>query len=228
MQLPHTQTDTVTPPAPQDHLLLVPLCSITCLSSSLFPLLSEAHSSDSAFGEVAASSSLCLASCTSRLFSFMSGCKGLCCCCVLFFFFTCDLSATPSLGPPPPSHHHRTPSLPFPSPFFSLALLSLSLSRHAATQELKLPLCVGSEGVVDRSGGGSAYNNAEQSGIQSGQALRSRCDATTNTSERSSSSSQWSSSPNPPFASLPTFVSSFPLTSLPSSRLVLCTVVFLF
>lgn len=70
--------------------------------------------------------------------------------------------STPSSFPQPPP-----PSLPSVSPFF-LALLGLSLSRHAATQELKPPLCVGSEGLV---GGSSANDNAEQSGIQSGQLL---------------------------------------------------------
>lgn len=67
------------------------------------------------------------------------------------------------------SHHHH-PACPS-SPSFLLALLSLSLSRHAARQELKPPLCVGSEGVVESGGGGSANNNAEQSCIQSGQVL---------------------------------------------------------
>lgn len=45
--------------------------------------------------------------------------------------------------------------------------------------------------MVASGGGGSASNNAEQSGIQPGQTLRSRCNCTSNTSE---ASSEWSSS----------------------------------
>lgn len=106
---PHTHSNS--PPSPQDHLLL--LCSITCLSSSLFPLLSGAHGSDSAFGEVAASSSLCLASCTSRLFSFMSGCMCLCC---FFFFLPVNLCATPSLDPLLPTATTTRPACPSSPP----------------------------------------------------------------------------------------------------------------
>lgn len=60
--------------------------------------------------------------------------------------------------PPPPPPPYSQPALPL-SLYFFLSLSS-SLSRRAATQELKLPLCVRSEGVVG-GGGGLANNNAE-------------------------------------------------------------------
>lgn len=95
-----------------------------------------------------ASSALCLA---------VSACVA---CFVFFFPFESLCNSLPR------------PTLPSTSqPALRRSLLGLSLSRHAARQELKPLPCVGSEGEVESSGGGSANNNVEQSGIHSAQVL---------------------------------------------------------
>lgn len=81
--------------------------------------------------------------------------------CVRVVLFSMNLCATPSFNPRPAT---TTTTTALPLSLYFLLTLSLSLSRRAATQELKLPLCVGSKGVVG-GGGGSADNNAEQSSI---------------------------------------------------------------